>query len=341
MKLKILFFLLPLLFSSCVDEEYPTADTPQSNFEALWQLMDEHYCFFEYKKQTIGVDWDEVRTRYSRHINPDMTRPQLFEVLCNMVGELRDGHVNISAPFDLGRNWSFREDHPENYNDSIVSIYLGTDYKIASGLKYKVFEDNIGYIRCESFANGIGDGNLSNALTELSTCNGLIIDVRNNGGGNLTNAHKLASAFTNEKRLVGYTTHKTGKHRNEFSRPEAVHIEPFKGVRWQKPVVVLTNRSCYSATNDFVMCMQTFPNVTTMGDTTGGGSGMPFTLEIPSGWSVRYSAVVTYDNQMRHVEFGIQPDIRISMSGADTQHNRDTLIEEARKHLAEQNQQKE
>ena len=78
-----------------------------------------------------------------------------------------------------------------------------------------------------------------------------------------------------------------------------------------------------------------------MGETTGGGSGMPFTLEIPNGWSVRYSAVVTYDNQMRHVEFGIQPDIRISMSGADTQHNRDTLIEEARKHLAEQNQQKE
>lgn len=333
MKLKILFLLLPLLFTSCVDEEYPTADTPQDNLEALWQLMDEHYCFFDYKKQTIGVDWDEVHQRYRQKINPKMDKEQLFEVLCNMVGELKDGHVNIGASFDLGRNWSFREDHPENYNDSIVSLYLGTDYMIAAGLKFKVLEDNIGYIRCESFSDGIGGGNLSNMLAKLAPCNGLIIDVRNNGGGNLTTAHKLASAFTNEKRLIGYVYHKTGKGRNDFSRPEPEYIEPFEGMRWQKPVVVLTNRSCYSSTNDFVKCMRTFPNVTIMGDRTGGGSGMPFTLELPSGWSVRYSAVVYLDSEMQHTEFGIAPDILVSMSGADTDRNRDTLIEAARQLL--------
>ena len=333
MKLKILFFLLPLLFTSCVDEEYPTADTPQDNLEALWQLMDEHYCFFDYKKQTIGVDWDEVHQRYRQKINPNMNKEQLFEVLCNMVGELKDGHVNIGASFDLGRNWSFREDYPENYNDSIVSLYLGTDYMIAAGLKYTVFDDNIGYVRCESFSDGIGGGNLSNMLAKLAPCNGLIIDVRNNGGGNLTTAHKLASAFTNEKRLIGYVYHKTGKGRNDFSRPEPEYIEPFEGMRWQKPVVVLTNRSCYSSTNDFVKCMRTFPNVTIMGDRTGGGSGMPFTLELPSGWSVRYSAVVYLDSEMQHTEFGIAPDILVSMSGADTDRNRDTLIEEARELL--------
>ena len=36
-------------------------------------------------------------------------------------------------------------------------------------------------------------------LKKLEICDGLIIDVRNNGGGNLTTAQKLAARFTNEK----------------------------------------------------------------------------------------------------------------------------------------------
>lgn len=39
-------------------------------------------------------------------------------------------------------------------------------------------------------------------LKKLEICDGLIIDVRNNGGGNLTTAQKLAARFTNEKVLV-------------------------------------------------------------------------------------------------------------------------------------------
>jgi len=72
-----------------------------------------------------------------------------------------------------------------------------------------------------------------------------------------------------------------------------------------------------------------------MGDRTGGGSGMPFHSEIPIGWSVRYSAVVYYDKNMNHTEFGIDPDIPLQMSGADTSQGKDTYIEAARKYLVE------
>lgn len=321
--------------ASCIGEEYPSEDTPQDNFEALWRLMDEHYCFFEYKKQEIGLDWDEVHERYRGKITDRMNERQLFEVLCQMLAELKDGHVNLGAGFDIGRNWSYYEDFPENYDETIARSYLGVDYSIASGLKYKILEDNIGYVRCESFSDGIGDGNLSYMLNELALCDGLIIDVRNNGGGELTTAHKFAARFTNEKRLIGYVCHKTGKGRNDFSSPKPEYIEPAKGLRWQKPVVVLTNRRCYSATNDFVKCMHTFPEVTLLGDNTGGGSGMPFTQEIPHGWSVRYSAVVYYDRDMRHTEFGIVPDTLVSMSEEDMQRKKDTLIEAARALLKE------
>lgn len=318
---------------SCVDEELPSADTPRDNLEALWQLLDERYCFFSYKHDEIGVDWDEVHSRYSRMVNDDMSRRQLFEVCCNMIGELQDGHVNLGAAFDIGRNWSYWENYPENYYDSIARSYLGRDYSMASSLKYRVLDDNIAYVRCESFDEALGEGNISSMLSILAPCNGLILDIRNNGGGKLTNAEMLASFFTNERRLVGYVYHKTGKGHDDFSSPKAQYLDPAKGYRWQKPVVVLTNRQVFSAANDFVKMMKCLPGVTLMGDKTGGGSGMPFTQELPSGWSVRYSAVVFVDAEKHHIEFGIEPDIYVGITPDDVLMRYDTIIERARQFL--------
>lgn len=321
--------------ASCIDEE-PYVNTPEGNFEALWKLIDERYCFFEYKEKKLGIDWDSIHDEYKRRITPKMDNYQLFEVCCDMLSELKDGHVNLSAAFDIGREWSYYEPYPENFDQQIQQNYLGTDYKIASGLKYKILDDNIGYVYCESFNDAIGDGNLSYMLDALSTCTGLIVDIRNNGGGRISTAHQLASRFTNEKKLIGYMSHKTGKGHYDLSDPEPVYLEPSDGIRWQKNTVVLTNRRCFSAANDFVKCMKTCPNVTILGDYTGGGSGMPFTQEIPCGWSVRYSAVIIYDKDMNHTEFGIEPDIKAGMEEEDMRKGKDTIIEKAREFLKEQ-----
>lgn len=329
----LVFSCALLVFHSCVQEDFYD-NTRRGNYEALWRIMNEHYCFFDYKKQELGVDWDDVHARYAYKINENMNNTQLFEVLAQMLSELQDGHVNLSATFDYGRNWSFYEDYPENYNDSIAKLYLGHHYSITSGLKYIILDDNVGYVRCETFEDGIGDGNVSAMLNALASCNGLIIDVRGNGGGQLTSAQTLASHFTNEKLHVGYVSHKTGRGRNDFSSPRAVYLDPASdGLRWQKPVVVLTNRAVFSAANDFVKCMKQCDNVTVMGDQTGGGSGMPFNSELPNGWTVRYSAVVFYDKDMQHTEFGIQPDIQLEMSGTDIMQKKDTYIEKARAFL--------
>ena len=74
---------LPLLLLSCVDaEEYD--NTCRDNMEALWKIMDEHYCFFTEKKEQLGVDWNDVHARYAANVNEKMTRTQLFEFLGNM-----------------------------------------------------------------------------------------------------------------------------------------------------------------------------------------------------------------------------------------------------------------
>ena len=145
----IIIMLIPLmLMASCVQED-SFEDTPEGNFEALWKILDEHYCFFDYKASQYGLDWNAVYKKYSAQTSPTLSSEQLFEVLCNMLAELKDGHVNISSSYDFGRYWNWYEDYPSNYSDSITRKYLGNDYKLASGLKYTILDDNIGYITCD------------------------------------------------------------------------------------------------------------------------------------------------------------------------------------------------
>ena len=325
---------LMLTAVSCVDEEQ-FSDTPEGNFEALWKIIDEHYCFFDYKQHEYGLDWQAVYNKYKVRARGDMTSAQLFEVLSDMLAELRDGHVNLSASHDFGRYWTWHEAYPTNFSDTLLRRYLGTDYKIASGLDYRILDDNIGYVRYESFSDGIGEGNLDEVLSFMLLCRGMIIDIRNNGGGDLTNAEKLAARFCQEKTLVGYIQHKTGKGHSDFSPLEPRYLEPSSRIRWHKPVCVLTNRHVYSAANEFVSQMKSLPTVQIVGDRTGGGAGMPFSSSLPNGWTVRFSAVPIYDAQKHNTEFGIAPDYNVQLTDADFARGKDTIIEFARQLLAQ------
>ena len=178
-------------------------------------------------------------------------------------------------------------------------------------------------------------------LYGLKECKGLIIDIRNNGGGMITTAEKLASAFTDKKIHCGYMQHKTGPGHNDFSEPEKTYLEPSEGAIWLRPVVVLTNRGVYSAANHFVMLMRELPNVLVVGDKTGGGSGLPMSYTLPNGWVVRMSACPTLDKQGNSTEFGIEPDLKIDITSDDWNNGRDTMIETAKKIILEYYEKKE
>ncbi len=318
-----------MMMVSCVTaDDY--SDTPSGNLEALWQALDRNYCFFDYK----DVDWNAIHEKYSAMMNAGMTEQQEFEVMTAMLSELRDGHVNLYTSFDVGRYWSWHEGYPSNVSDTLLRRYLGTDYRIASGMKCRVLDDNIGYVRCASFDTEMSSSGLDDILSWLAPCRGLIIDVRGNGGGYLTSAEKLAARFTNQKTLVGYMQHKRGPGHNDFSPMEGQYLKPASGVRWQKPVVVLTNREVFSAANEFVKYMKCLPKVKVVGDRTGGGAGLPFSSELPNGWSVRFSACPMYDTAKQCTEFGIRPDYSLELSEADVRRGIDTLIEYARRLLA-------
>ena len=325
-KLKIIIagFVLVFLYSCHSVDEY--ANDPYGNFDALWSILDERYCFFEYK----DIDWNQIREKYRSRITEQMTDEELFGVMDEMLKELKGGHVNLSTPFNISRYWKWFEDYPKNFDERLIDeYYLAFDYKIAGGIKYKILTDNIGYMYYGSFSSTVGESNLDYILSHLSICDGIVIDVRGNGGGSLTNVNTIASRFINEKRLIGYISHKSGPGHKDLSEPYPYYLEPSSRIRYQKPVVVLTNRETFSAANNFVSVMKGFPTVTIVGDVTGGGSGLPFSSELPNGWTIRFSASPIYDAEKQHTEFGVSPsegykvdmDMQMALEGKDTMLN--------------------
>lgn len=312
-------------------EEY--ADNPRGNFDALWKILDEHYCFFQEK----NVDWDEVYQRYSARIEDEMTSRQLFWVCAAMLDELRDGHTNLSAPFETSYYRKWWSDYPQNFNERLIQQhYFNFNYSQLGAITYGTLLQGYGYIRYSTFASGIGEGNLDYILFNLMTTNGLIIDVRDNGGGDLVNVETLVSRFIDRETLVGYISHKTGPGHDDFSEPYPYYYKPAGGhVMWAKPVVVLANRSTFSAANNFVSIMKLIPNVTVIGATTGGGSGMPYSSELPNGWGVRFSAAPIRDGAGHLTEFGVEPTegCAVDMDPIDELKGHDTILDFAISYL--------
>ena len=66
---------LPVLTGCIGEDDY--ANDPRGNFEQLWKIIDEQYCFLD----TKGIDWDAVHDEYSKLIIPSMSNDDLFDIL--------------------------------------------------------------------------------------------------------------------------------------------------------------------------------------------------------------------------------------------------------------------
>ena len=327
----LLYLSATIVYGCAVEEEYN--ESPRRNFEAFWKLIDENYCFFEYK----NIDWNYVYDKYSPLVTDSIGQHDLFKTISHMADELQDGHINISSFYAFSAYEGWYSAYPSNFNWNVIQSYLEGSRRAGDydEIRYKTLaEGQIGYIYYGSFHESILETELNKIFDAFADCSGLIIDVRNNGGGSLTNSDRLAARFTDKRVHCGYIRHKTGKGHNDFSDAYPLYLEPYNvGYTWFKPVIVLTNRRCYSAGNNFVAKVGILPNVRSLGDTTGGGSGFPLTSELPNGWRVRFSSSPILDVNMQHTEFGIAPNIPVALDPADEEKHIDTLIETAIKIL--------
>ena len=262
--------------ASCHDTpEY--ADNPKGNFEALWAALDEHYCFFEHK----NVDWQAIGEQYRQKIADGMTDEELFRVCADMLAELKDGHTNLSSPFDVSRYWIW-EQYPQNYDERLIQEhYFNFDYHRASGIDYGILSNNVAYMHYASFSSTIGEGNLDYILSSLASASGLIVDVRDNSGGNSGNADYVLRHLTADSIRTDSWSSPTyipalaswGRKAPQYHSPSSL-MPPIAGTTpYLRPVAVLVDRGTFSAAEDFCAVFRGMKRGPLVGTPTGGSTG--------------------------------------------------------------------
>jgi len=328
---KILTLMLVALFLTGCEKvlmEKEPGDDPVTNFDHFWHTANEKYSFFEYK----NINWDEIYGEYRPQISNDMTNYQLFTVLKNMTNELEDGHVNLTAPFDVSR-YTFTYNAPENFNFRLLQDnYIGWEYRITGSLINTSFErdgHDIGYIYYGSFSRFVENADIDFTIAALWYTDGIILDMRGNGGGSVSNIYKIGSRFSDEKRFIYSSVLKNGPGHEDFGDPADVYMEPVGSNQYTKKVILLTNRGCFSATSFFTLAMKAFPHVIQVGDTTGGGLGSPAGFELPNGWGYRFSVSRTFSPDGENWESGVPPDVTVWMDPIHEAQGIDDIMEKA------------
>ncbi len=327
----IFYFMLILLVfvSSCEQIIFTPAisSDAESTFDYLWDKVNEQYAFFDVKE----INWDNIYTQYSSSVYNDMPDDSLFFVMGSMLNELKDGHVNLSSEFNVSR-FDITLLGPKNIDYRFIKDnYLGTDYYMTGPFAHDFIAGNqIGYIRYSSFMSGFSDDNILYMLDRYEQTQGLIIDMRQNGGGIISNVYQLLSHLTVSDTVLYTSNIKSGPDHNDFSDLMSLYSSPYdSSLTYTKPIAVLIDRGSYSSTSMFSLATLSLDNIFLVGDTTGGGLGMPNGGQLPNGWTYRFSITRTLTNDGINYENGIPPDIYAILKPSDMALGYDTVIEAA------------
>ncbi|RMG69665.1 MAG: peptidase S41 [Bacteroidetes bacterium] len=324
-----LCFALPLLWLGSSCERLwlrPGAEvTPETVFDEAWSFSDAHYSFFAFK----GIDWDAAYATYRPQIRADMPDTALFRVIADMLYTLRDGHVNLRTPFDRSRNWSWYLHAPPNFSyDLLERHYWQGRERFVGPLVVYDFGD-VGYVWYESFSQTLTEAHWNEVMASFADKKGLILDLRNNGGGSISNAYTIAGRFVSEPTVLARTQVKEGPGHEDFSALRDIEVAPRGDSAFTRPVAVLVNRRSYSATNFLATFLSALPQVTLVGDSTGGGGGAPAFTELPNGWNLRVSSTRLFALDGTNVEDGLAPDIAVDLDSLEAQQGRDSMLERA------------
>lgn len=317
--------ILCILLSSCDALVGPDPEnTPESNFEILWKEFDRDYVFFLYK----GINWDSLYSVYRPQVGRATSGTELFGILSSLLANLKDVHTSLHAPYGDYFYTDFYTRSPVNFNLSdIRNRYLKNQFTAGSYLCGTV-GDSLAYILIRSF----GDGNyeaLDDILAGFHSMRGLILDVRSNPGGDAGNADFILQRFVEKRTLVAYIQFRSGPKHSDLTDLIPLYVDP-AGVRFTKPIAILTNRHSASASEWFTSGFKILPRTITVGDTTAGGASSPIFRELPNGWSYRIPRQMFFTPNKQTVEgMGIAPDFPVWISKADSLAGRDPILERA------------
>jgi len=365
--IKIIAIILLTLIAEPVVAQNPVSypkDTSFSkselNFEVLWHTFEDNYAFFTLR----NIDWHKSYQMYRPLVKASISDDSLFAIFSKMLAPFQDNHINVIVPgvkqFKSIKPSQFAREFPTDSSRNM--FWQMVDYSLLrkhfAPMQYAGLRNNgiplfaystsgkLGYLRfnrcfvdgdAESIPDAMAAGKiLDSVFANFQHAESLIVDVRDNMGGNDEFSFEVAARFTNVKLAAMFKQSRTrgGKY-EDFENIQTWYLEPKGQRKFTKPVVVLTNDKTVSAGDVFALVMKELPNVKIIGTNTRGIYSDMYGFTLPNGWLVSLSNQRYYNSKMVCYEgSGTPVDIHSVNTNRDLKKMNDPVLEVAIKTLS-------
>jgi C-terminal processing protease CtpA/Prc len=155
----------------------------------------------------------------------------------------------------------------------------------------------------------------------------MIIDVRDNPGGDDSTAITIINRFCDRKRVAFHRKTKIGPGDSDFTKLKTSHIEPQGEVQFTGPIVLLTCDSVFSGGEVFALAIRQLPHATIMGEHTNGIFSYQLEKRLPNGWEYCLSYQMYLSADMICYEGkGVPADVELVNKKSDIENGVDPLI---------------
>ena len=260
MKTKLIFITVAIiamaspLFSVAQQPKHATFNVKKL-IDSIEIALNNNYIFPDKAKEITGYLKSQLKKKaYAALLDPNILSGQLKTDIYKIH---RDPHMHVIYNPDMVKDMKIRKEPAES---ELMKIDKENNYTFK---KAEVLPGNIGYLLFNGFVNYTDESKpiISSAMKFLANTNALIIDLRNNGGGDPKMVNYIESFFFKDKvHMNDIVNRPTNDTTVFYTNPELTD-----GVTLSMPVYILTSSRTFSAAEDFSYSMQTVKRATIVG----------------------------------------------------------------------------
>lgn len=207
-------------------------------------------------------------------------------------------------------------------NKKIINKKIKRDVIKLKSVGAKMLPNNIAYIEVTSFMGMSVAQEFKSALKEVNDADGLIIDLRGDVGGLLTNAVIIANMFVDKGNLVS-VVYRNGEKITMPAQKSSI----FKN----KPIVILVNKGTASASEILTGALRDNVKAVLVGEKTYGKNSVQqiIPMQNKTGMNLTVAKYLMPNNEDIH-NVGIKPDYEVPFTKEDYKNNKDPQLDKAR-----------
>ena len=242
-------------------------------------------------------DWFQRAIDYFQQENPPEALQTAFEQ--------QDEYVEFGQFLDV-KFGQFFEILSEQQQENVASYLSTVQCEANIDICWGNTASNIGYLFIDRMASyqttgvepttsadlSVLNTTLDNAFMTLSGTDAMIIDIRKNQGGEDRISLEIAGRFAEFEQVA---FRKKSRYEGGFANEHDVMLVPIGERPYNKPVYLLVSGGSYSGAEVFALTMKQLPNVTLVGEPTGGILSDAISKTLPNGWEFSLSSEIYSD----------------------------------------------